>query len=70
MQDVWISTQEAARRLCVDKKTVKKVVEAAGIRSRVLPGKSPRYVQFLAEDVDRVAHESIIDPGQVRGAVA
>lgn len=54
--DRWHWTAEAARVLECDRATVRRIAKAAGIRTRRLPGQP---IQYLAEDVHRVASEAV-----------
>jgi hypothetical protein len=64
---MWISARQAARRLGVNPHAVPRVAAAAGIRRRALPATA---VKYLAEDVDRVLAESIVEPGTPQEADA
>jgi len=52
----FYSTSAVARKLSINRDTVWSVAVAGGIRIRELPGQS---VGYLAEDVDRIARESV-----------
>lgn len=57
----WLSARKAAARLEIARPTLNRIAAVAGIRRRQLPGEtSPR---FSAEDVERVARESVIGAG-------
>jgi hypothetical protein len=62
----WIRSAEAAKRLEVSRPAFRRIAAAAGIRVRKLPGQS--YPHYSAEDVDRVAAESVIPAGTERRA--
>ena len=66
---VWLSAGEGAKRLHVARRTFQRIAKVAGVRTQVLPGMNG-LVRYSKEDIERVARESVIEPGPVGKAVA
>ena len=62
MIDGYYNTLEVCQRLKISRKTVPRVAAAGGVRVRKLPGLA---VYYLAEDIERIATESIGVAGQL-----
>ena len=61
----WLSATRAAKRLEICRRNLTRIALASGIRTRLMPGEThPRY---SAEDIERVAHESISVAGREPG---
>jgi hypothetical protein len=67
MEAEWITLRETARRLGIMPTTAYRVIPAAGIRKRVLPGTFPKY---NAADVARVAAQAVQGGGPESGRAA
>jgi hypothetical protein len=65
--EAYYKTSDVARALVIDRKAVPKIASAAGVRVRQLPGCA---VEYLKEDIDRIAAESVGVAGKMGGSMA
>lgn len=63
----WVSTSVVARHLGIDRETVPKVAERAGVRRQQLPGMPLRY---HLGDVERLARQCVVGSGVPESGLA